>query len=57
MNDKPDYYTLEIDSGKEGLQKNLLSAIPDSNQLDFWFADDGSGSQQWYIPDFKKKPS
>ena len=57
MNDKPDYYTLEIDSGKEGLQKNLLSVIPDSNQIDFWFADDGSGSQQWYIPDFKKKPS
>jgi hypothetical protein len=33
----------------------MLSAIPNSNELDFWYADVGSGRQQWFIPNFKNE--
>lgn len=55
VDEKPGYYTIEIVRGREGLPKNTLSAVPNSNQVDFWYADDGSGRQQWYIPNFKNE--
>ena len=50
---KPNYYTMEVLKGRAGSQKNTLSAIQNSFKVDFYYSDDGSGRQQWYIPNLK----